>query len=58
MRDKGYYWVFGNKCFPESKRWSIYYWDGNYFWNDGDDFSEDTFEEIDERKIVRLEQDI
>ena len=55
MRENGYYWVFGNKCFPESKKWNIYYWNGYSFWNDGDDFSEDTFEEIDERRIVRLE---
>lgn len=55
MREIGYYWVFGNKCFPENKNWNIYYWDGNYFWNDNDDFSEDTFEEIDERKIIRCQ---
>ena len=54
MRDKGFYWFFGYKCCPESKMWSIYYWDGYYFWNSGDDFSEDNFDEIDERKIVRL----
>jgi hypothetical protein len=53
-RKNGYYWVFGNKCFPENEKWKIYYWDGHYFWNDGDDFDADTFKEIDERRIVRL----
>jgi len=53
MREIGYYWVFGNKCFPEKKAWDIYFWDGHYFWNDGDDFSADVFEEIDECRIVR-----
>jgi len=52
MREEGYYWVYGNKCFP-IKSWKIYYWDGNYFWDDGDDFSEDVFGEIDEEQIVR-----
>jgi hypothetical protein len=54
IREFGYYWVFGNACFP-NKIWKIYYWDGDYFWNDGDDFSEDCFEEINERQIVRNE---
>jgi hypothetical protein len=54
MRKEGYYWVYGNKCFP-NKIWKIYYWDGHYFWNDGDDFGEDSFENIDEQEIVRDE---
>lgn len=54
MRKEGYYWVYGNKCFP-NKIWKIYYWDGYYFWNGGDDFGEDSFEKIDEREIVRDE---
>lgn len=53
MRESGYYWVFGNKCFSE-KHWDVYYWDGHYFWRGDEDFNEDTFEEIDERRIVRL----
>lgn len=52
MRKEGYYWVYGNKCFP-LKKWDIYYWDGHFFWNDGDDFGEDCFENIDENIIVR-----
>jgi hypothetical protein len=51
-RKEGYYWTFGNKCF-EIKTWSIYYWDGNCFWNGNEDFSEDSFERIDEREIKR-----
>jgi len=51
-RKEGYYWTFGNKCF-EVKRWSIYYWDGRYFWNGNEDFSEDSFEMIDETEIKR-----
>jgi len=51
-RKEGYYWTFGNKCF-EIKNWSIYYWDGNYFWNGNEDFSEDSFEIIDETEIKR-----
>jgi hypothetical protein len=52
MRKEGYYWTYGNKCF-DIKEWSIYYWNGNYFWADGDDFSEECFEQIDEKEIVR-----
>ena len=55
MRERGYYWCFGNKVYG-SKRWNIYWWDGGYFWEEGDDFSEDCFEKIDERQIVREEE--
>lgn len=51
-RKIGHYWVYGNKCFPEVKRWNIGFWDGNYFWVDGDDFNETNFMEIDERIIL------
>ncbi len=51
-REIGYYWVYGNKCF-EVKKWGIYYWDGRYFWNGNEDFSEDSFEMIDETEISR-----
>lgn len=54
MREPGYYWCYGNKCY-QTKRWKIYWWDGHMFWEDGDDFSEDCFEEIDERQIKREE---
>jgi hypothetical protein len=53
-REEGYYWTYGNKCF-DVKSWSIYYWDGNYFWNGNEDFSEDSFEMIDEKEIKRDE---
>ena len=53
-REPGYYWCYGNKCY-QNKRWKIYWWSGHMFWEDGDDFSEDCFEEIDERQITREE---
>ncbi len=52
MRVHGYYWCFGNKCYHQ-KTWKIYYWNG-MFWEDVDDFSEDCFEEIDEKQIIRI----
>ncbi len=52
VREEGYYWVYGNKCFS-NKVWSPYYWDGNFFWKGDEDFSEDCFEKIDEKRIVR-----
>ena len=51
-RNLGYYWVYG-PTWADRKRWMIYYWDGNYFWNGGEDFSEDCFIEVDENKLTR-----
>jgi hypothetical protein len=51
-RNEGYYWIFGF-VWSDSSSWLIAYWDGNYFWYDGDDFSEDSIIEIDERQIIR-----
>lgn len=51
-RKEGYYWVFG-KTWDEEKSWRIYFWRNNYFWNGDEDFSEDSFEEIDEQEITR-----
>lgn len=51
MRDIGYYWVYGNKCFTHYEKWYMSYWDGHSFWIDGDEFNEDDFEKIDELKI-------
>jgi len=52
MREVGYYWVYGNKCF-DNDLWVVLYWDGDYFWAGNEDFSADVFKEIDERRIVR-----
>ena len=52
MREQGYYWVRKLK-WSNVDRWFIAYWDGHYFWNDGDDFSQDCLEEIDEKQIIR-----
>lgn len=53
-RETGYYWCYGNSCYHR-KTWRIYWWSGSMFWEEGDDFSEETFEKIDERQIVRAE---
>jgi hypothetical protein len=53
MRKLGYYWCYNNKVYKDTDKWRIYYWDGNNFWDDGDDFSTDCFEQIDEREIKR-----
>lgn len=53
MRNTGYYWCYNNKVYKDADKWRIYYWDGNNFWDDGDDFSADCFEQIDEREITR-----
>jgi hypothetical protein len=50
MREIGYYWVYGNKCFIHYEKY-MSYWDGHSFWIDGDDFNEDVFQIINERKI-------
>ena len=46
-RQPGFYWVKVNE------EWTISYWDSNYFWLNGDDFSEGYFLSIDEQQIVR-----
>jgi hypothetical protein len=53
MRERGYYWCYNNKVYKDVDKWRIHFWDGANFWDDGDDFSEDCFERIDEREIVR-----
>jgi hypothetical protein len=58
MRTNGYYWCHNNKVYKDADKWRIYYWDGNNFWDDGDDFSEDCFETIDEETIERKEKGI
>lgn len=53
MREKGYYWCKGNSCYgKDDAKWRILYWDGNFFWEEGDDFSEDVFLEINEEKLL------
>jgi len=52
MREQGYYWVRKLK-WSEVNIWFIAWWDGNYFWSDGDDFGEDSITEIDEKQIKR-----
>lgn len=54
MREEGFYWVYGYTWSEERFRhWFIARWDGHYFWYDGDDTSEDSMIEIDERQLVR-----
>lgn len=53
MRAQGYYWCYNNKVYKDTDHWRIYYWDRNNFWDDGDDFTEDCFEKIDENQITR-----
>lgn len=55
MRELGYYWVYGNKCF-DLRNWQIYYWDGNYFCKGSEDFSEDCFEKINESRILEPDE--
>jgi hypothetical protein len=52
MREEGFYWVFG-LSWSNNPYWFIARWDGHSFWYDGDDFSEDSIMEIDERQLVR-----
>jgi hypothetical protein len=55
MREKGYYWVYGIK-WSINKMWNIYYWCDHSFWMGDEDFSEDSFEKIDETRIVRKDE--
>lgn len=54
-RKIGYYWTKGY-TWSETKVWFISWWDGHYFWSDGDDVSEGGFVKIDERQIKRNEK--
>jgi len=53
-RKDGFYWV------RQSSQWVILEWNGNYWWMFASDtpISEDYFDEIDERQIVRQEPKI
>lgn len=55
-RENGYYWCFG-VSWHDVKHWAIYWWDGNYFWNGDEDLGEESIEKIDEKQIVRNEQE-
>ncbi len=48
-REKGWYWVLTKK----SKQWICYAWDGSYWVHGFIDFTDEDFEEIDERRIIR-----
>ena len=53
MRERGYYWCKGNSCYgADDVRWRILFWDGHWFWEEGDDFSEDVFIEINENRLL------
>ena len=51
-REIGFYWVKGY-TWSEKPWWFIAFWDGHYFWYDGDDTSEDSMIEIDENLLTR-----
>ena len=53
MREPGYYWCKGNSCYVEQDmKWRILFWDGHFFWDDGNDFSDDVFLKIDEIRLL------
>lgn len=53
MRERGYYWCKGNRCYgADDVKWRILFWDGYNFWEDGDDFSEGVFIEIHEERLL------
>lgn len=52
-REPGYYWVKPKPNAQVSGEWMVMHWTGTCFWYEDEDYHDDNFEEIDERRIER-----